>query len=228
MSGLASSSSHRAMLLAGLIVWSGSSVVGAQTLERRVEIAPGISMIQFKDFDSYLESVRRESPSTIRLHSWFDPGPSFRLTINMSRTLAFEGTTTLLPRFGSTNGFPSKGGAKGLIDGGVALSHSVGHIDVLAVGRGGAVSFTQAPQIAAGATGSPGLIVQVGANRTYASAYAAAGVRVPLFPRSSLRAEVGDFVIWYRPQPSAANPSFSRHNLRIDIGIAFSFGPALH
>src|SRR5260221_7099485 len=162
------------VILASVGILGVSHPSFAQPEQRRIEIGVGAALIRFVDFDSSLQQLHEQFPQSISLHSWNDPGPQLRFTVNLSASIGIEAVGSVLPRFRSGGELPSRGGAKALGEAGVTGKRRWGNVTLLGTLRAGAASFSLAPAVSAGGAGSV-LIVETGAGRTYPCFYAAGG-----------------------------------------------------
>jgi len=197
----------------------------AQTL-RQWELATGLTVIRFADFNPYNELQRQIPAARFATPKWIDPGIQIRVGFNQNSDWVWEGAVALLPRYAETNDGGFRGGAKGVLEGGARYRHRIQR--ELAVGglaHVGVIDFERAPRIFGVAQGANTTLTAVGEiERKSVQTFVAAVFELQLSNRTKVSFDLGDSIVFYRPQPDAVNPHFLRQNVRLDVGFGIGFG----
>ena len=201
-----------------------SRVVYAQA--SRLEVTPTSTTIRFLDFNPYYEFLRQAQATGVPSITVIDPGVGVRVGYSQNSAWMWEAVTALFPRFATDRGGEYQGGAKLLLEGGGRYRHRItGPLSLAGVMRVGFIDFARAPQVFASVQGPNSTLTAVGeAERKYLTVFFGGAAEMRISTRTKLTFDVGDSLVRYRPQPSGVNPSFSRHNLRLEIGFSVGFG----
>jgi len=202
----------------------------AQSELRRFEVGVLASTIRFVDFDPREENSLWRPPNVrhAKLPTWFDPGAGLRLAYHVTDRLAVEAEGNLLPRFISFQGPEFRGGVKAQLFVGPRYGVRFKRFGLFAKVRPGAITFELSPAIIGIAgNGRATLIVAGEFEATFVSLDAGGLAELYVSERLTVRTDIGDTLVWYRPQPRSLNPAFRRHNLQMSVALGFMFGRPL-
>lgn len=204
--------------------------VSAQSELRRFEVGVLASTIRFVDFDPLEEDSRRRLPNAPhpKRPTWFDPGAGLRLAYHVTDRLAVEAEGTLLPRFLGFQGPQLRGGIKAQLFVGPRYGVRFKRFGLFGKVRPGAITLERSPAIIGIADNDrASLILEGEFEATFVSLDAGGLAELYVSKRLTVRTDIGDTLVWYRPQPRSLNPAFSRHNLQMSVALGFMFGRPL-
>lgn len=204
-----------------------SREAAAQDKAPKFEVSGVVWTLRFVDFDPTHEQDRRESPpGTYALDHWLEVGLGARFTFHVTRECSLDVETVVFPKYigePSANGY--KGWGKTMMVGGPTVGRRFKRAGVFAKVRPGFVRFGRVPAIVFQTrSGRIGVTAVVDNYPAIFPALDLGGLgEIYLTPKMTLRVDVGDTLIWYRPAPKDLNPEFVRHNFGVSFGVGFGF-----
>lgn len=198
----------------------------AQAIEPRFDLAIVGTAVRFVEFDPFREELRRQS-SRYDLREWTELGFGARLTTRVKSILAVEGEVLFFPQY--------KGGAQELdyytgwskvaVLIGPTFSAHIGTTTLGAKVRPGLVRFGRLPAIVGRDPGPMAkFVLEVDNYPEICVALDVGGYfEFPLPKRTFIRADAGDLLIRYSPQPHELNPVFVRNNFQVSLAFGFKF-----